>query len=41
VSADGYEPFRIPEINGAVARGKHPLATDPEHTTYALGASAV
>lgn len=25
-------------INGAVARGKHPLATDPGHWTYALGA---
>ena len=23
-------------INGAVARGKHPLATDPEHWTDAL-----
>jgi hypothetical protein len=41
VSADGYEPFRIPEVNGAVARGKHPLATNPEHWTYTLDASAV
>ncbi|HEY3945335.1 MAG TPA: hypothetical protein VGL78_08925 [Solirubrobacteraceae bacterium] len=28
-------------INGAVARGKHPLATDPGHWTYALDGSAV
>jgi hypothetical protein len=27
-------------INGAVARGKHPLATDPEHWKDALGVSA-
>jgi hypothetical protein len=24
-------------INGAVARGKHPLAADPEHWTESLG----
>jgi hypothetical protein len=24
-------------INGAVSRGKHPLATDPEHWTESLG----
>lgn len=28
-------------INGAVARGKHPLATDPEHWSESLGGSAV
>jgi hypothetical protein len=27
-------------IDGAVARGKHPLAIDPEHWTAALGGSA-
>jgi hypothetical protein len=26
-------------INGAVARGKHPLASDPEHWTESLGGS--
>jgi allantoicase len=41
VSADGYEPFRIPKVNRAVARGKHPMATDPGRWTDALGASAV
>ena len=37
MSADGYEPFRIADINGAVSGGKHPLAVEPEHWTYALG----
>jgi hypothetical protein len=27
-------------INGAVSRGRHPLASDPEHWSEALGASS-